>query len=153
MRNPASFNRARLIVFASSCALGAVGLAHAQTAPAPAPDDSLTWHGITLYGTIDIGLQYETHGAPFSDYYTPASKNIVQKYSREGVFGATGSNEGQTKLGLKGREPLGVGDWSGVFAAETVAPDSTDVVMVDIDDDGDLDALFATATGVVWLAR
>jgi predicted porin len=120
MRNPASFNRARPVVFAIFCALGAVGLAHAQAVNAPAPnDDSLSWRGITLYGTIDIGLQYETHGAPFSDYYTPASKNIVQKNSREGVFGATGSNEGQTKLGVKGLEPLLVGDWYGVFAAET----------------------------------
>jgi predicted porin len=118
MRIPASFRRARLTVFASSCVLGAVGLAHAQTVPAPAPDDSLTWLGITLYGTIDIGLQYESHGAPFSDYYTPASKNIVQKDSREGVFGATGSNAGQTKLGVRGLEPI-FGDWSGVFAAET----------------------------------
>ena len=121
MGNSASFRRARLIVFVSSCALGAFSLAQAQSADVPAPtsDDSLTWRGITLYGTIDIGIQYETHGAPFSDYYTPASKNIVQKDSREGIFGATGSNESQTKVGLKGLEPLGVGDLSGVFAAET----------------------------------
>jgi predicted porin len=101
-------------------ALGAAGLAHAQSAgtPAPAGDDSLTWHGITLYGTIDVGFQYESHGAPFSDYYTPASTNIVQKDSRESVFGATGSNLSQTKVGLRGLEPL-IGDWSGVFALET----------------------------------
>lgn len=101
-------------------ALSAAGLAHAQTAAAPASaaDNSLTWHGITLYGTIDIGLQYESHGAPFSDYYTPASTNIVQKDSRESVFGATGSNVGQSKIGLRGLEPI-AGDWSGVFALET----------------------------------
>jgi predicted porin len=99
-------------------ALSTVGLAHAQTAAAPPADDKLTWHGITLYGTIDIGLQYESHGAPFSDYYTPASTNIVQKDSRESVFGVTGSNSSQTKVGLKGLEPIG-GDWSGVFALET----------------------------------
>jgi len=98
-------------------ALSTVGLAHAQTAPAPAADDKLSWHGITLYGTIDIGLQYESHGAPFSDYYTPASTNIVQKDSRESVFGVTGSNFSQTKVGLRGLEPIG-GDWSGVFALE-----------------------------------
>ncbi|HEY6452877.1 MAG TPA: porin [Steroidobacteraceae bacterium] len=112
-------------------ALSAVGLAHAQSntgpsttaapatpvAPAPA-DEALTWHGITLYGAVDIGLQYESHGAPFSDYYTPASTNIVQKDSRESVFGVTGSNSSQTKVGLRGLEPIG-GDWSGVFALET----------------------------------
>jgi predicted porin len=99
-------------------ALTAAGVARAQTAPAPAADDKLTWHGITLYGTVDIGFQYESHGAPFSDYYTPASTNIVQKDSRESVFGATGSNLSQSKVGLRGLEPIG-GDWSGVFDVET----------------------------------
>jgi predicted porin len=101
-------------------ALSAAGLAHAQTATAPAPaaDDSLTWRGLTLYGTIDIGFQYESHGAPFSDFYTPASTNIVQKNGRESVYGATGSNLSQSKVGLRGLEPIG-GDWSGVFALET----------------------------------
>jgi hypothetical protein len=46
------------------------------------------------------------------------------------------------------------GQPSGMFAAEsTVAPGSTDVIMYDIDDDGVLDALFATPQGVQWLAR
>jgi hypothetical protein len=46
------------------------------------------------------------------------------------------------------------GQPDGAFAAEeTMAPGSTDVLMVDIDDDGDLDALFATPQGVQWLAR
>jgi predicted porin len=97
----------------------AAGLVQAQTAaPASVADDGLTWRGITLYGTIDIGLQYESHGAPFSDFYTPASTNIIQKPGREAVFGATGSNESQSKVGLRGREPI-AGDWSGVFAVET----------------------------------
>jgi predicted porin len=101
-----------------AAALAAAGVAHAQTAPAPSADDSLTWRGITLYGTIDIGLQYESHGAPFSDFYTPASTNIIQKTAHESVFGATGSNLSQTKVGLRGLEPI-AGDWSGVFALET----------------------------------
>jgi len=101
-------------------ALGAVGLARAQTSTATAPDanDSLTWRGITLYGNIDVGFQYESHGAPFSDFYTPASTNIVQKDSHESVYGMTGSNLSQSKVGLRGLEPI-VGDWSGVFALET----------------------------------
>jgi predicted porin len=99
-------------------ALGAVGLAHAQSAPAPDANDSLNWHGITLYGTVDVGFQYESHGAAFSDFYTPASTNIVQKNSHESVFGVTGSNFSQSKVGLRGLEPI-AGDWSGVFALET----------------------------------
>jgi predicted porin len=100
--------------------MSAVGVARAQIAAAPAApaDNSLSWHGITLYGTVDIGLQYESHGATFSDYYTPASTNIIQKTGHESVFGATGSNLSQTKIGLRGLEPI-AGDWSGVFAVET----------------------------------
>jgi predicted porin len=114
-RRPVAHHLLRSILLVA--ALGADGLAWAQTA-APAADDSLTWRGITLYGTIDIGVQYESHGAPFSDFYTPASTNIIQKNGREEVFGATGSNESQSKVGLRGREPI-AGDWSGVFALET----------------------------------
>ena len=50
--------------------------------------------------------------------------------------------------------PTWRGQPDGTFAAETTtAPIATDVVMVDIDDDGDLDAVLATAQGVQWLAR
>lgn len=109
---------AGLLVALSAAGLAHAQSAHAQSAAVPPPDDSLTWHGITLYGTVDIGFQHETHGAPFSDFYTPGSTNIVQKDSRESVSGATSSNLGQSKIGLKGVEPIAA-DWSGVFALET----------------------------------
>jgi predicted porin len=79
----------------------------------------LTWHGITLYGIVDVGLQYETHGAPFSDYFMASSADIVQKNSRRSIVGATSSNLSQSRIGLQGIEPLSFGDWSGVFKAET----------------------------------
>jgi len=93
-------------------------LAQQKTGPGITGDDSLTWHGITLYGVIDIGLQYDTHGAPFSDYRPAASANIVQKNSRQSVFGVTPSNMGQSRIGLHGIEPL-YGDWSAVFQVES----------------------------------
>jgi hypothetical protein len=67
---------------------------------------------------IDIGLQYDTHGAPFSDHRPADSGNIVQKNSRESVIGLTPSNIGQSRVGLQGIEPL-YGDWSAVFQVET----------------------------------
>ena len=45
------------------------------------------------------------------------------------------------------------GQPTGIFTNDSEVPAASDVVMVDIDDDGDLDALLATAQGVVWLAR
>ncbi len=101
------------------------GVAAAQSAsPGPAPvDTTLTWHGITLYGIVDIGLQYETHGAPFNDFHPAGSANIVQKNSRQSVTGLTPSNLSQSRIGLQGLEPL-AGDWSGVFKIETFSTQS-----------------------------
>jgi predicted porin len=93
-------------------------LAQQKTGPGISSDDALTFHGITLYGVVDIGVQYDTHGAPFSDYRPAASANIVQKNSRESVVGFTPSNMGQSRVGLQGIEPL-YADWSAVFRVET----------------------------------
>lgn len=103
---------------------GAAGVAGAQSAAAPAappaaaPDESLTWHGITLYGIVDIGLQNQTHGAPISDYFVAGSAEIVQKNSNKSVTGVTPSNLSNSRIGLQGNEPI-AGDWSGVFKLET----------------------------------
>ncbi len=99
------------------------GAAHAQTtsptaAPAPA-DQSLSWHGITLYGIIDVDYQYENHGAPFSDYFISGGSDIVQKNSNNAVQGITSNGMSQSRIGLQGNEPLGFMDWSGVFKLET----------------------------------
>jgi predicted porin len=105
------------------------GVAHAQTTTAPAnpgaasappPTSSgMTWHGITLYGIVDIGLQYDTHAAPFSDYFMAGSADIVQKNSQRSITGVTSNNLSQSRVGLQGNEPLMFGDWSGVFKLET----------------------------------
>src|SRR6202451_3100965 len=93
--------------------------AQQKTGPGLPEDDSLTWHGITLYGVLDVGVQYDTHSAPFTPYRPAASGNIVRQNSRdESVVGVTPSNMGQTRVGLQGIEPL-AGDWSAVFQAET----------------------------------
>jgi predicted porin len=102
--------------------LTATGVAQAQSTMGPIPqpaDGSLTLHGITLYGIVDIGLQYESHGAPFNDYFPAGSADIVQKNSNKSQFGATPSNLSQSRVGLQGLEALEVGDWYGVFKLET----------------------------------
>jgi predicted porin len=97
--------------------IGASGVAQAQLSSTP-NDDSLTFHGITLYGTVDVGVQNQTHGAPISDYFVAGSADIVQKNSNNAVTGVTPSNLSQSRIGLQGYEPI-VGDWAGVFKLET----------------------------------
>jgi predicted porin len=102
-----------------SAMLAVTGIAHAQSAAAPAADDSLTMHGITLYGLVDIGFQNQSHGAPISDYFPGGSADIVQKNSNKSITGVTPNNLSQSRVGLQGVEPLfGVGDWTGVFKLE-----------------------------------
>jgi len=101
----------------------AAALANAQTASTPAPSapaasDVLTYKGITLYGTVDLGLQYQTHGAPINDYFPAGSADIVQKNSNHSITGITPNNLSQSKIGLQGVESI-AGDWSGVFKLET----------------------------------
>src|ERR1700734_3310713 len=125
--------RAGTLMAASVLAiLAATTVAQAQNvgpAPANGGDDSLTWKGITLYGIVDIGLQYQSHGAPISDYFPPGSEEIIQKNSNKTVLGFTPSNLSQSRVGLSGKEPLPMtDDWSGVFRMETFFnPQSGDI--------------------------
>lgn len=94
------------------------GVAHAQSAPS-SEDSSLTWKGITLYGIVDIGLTYQTHGAPSSDYFPNGTYSVIQKYHGDhSVTAVTPNNLSQSRIGLSGNEPIG-GDWAGVFRLET----------------------------------
>src|SRR6202789_2877172 len=101
-------------------ALAAAVPARAQqkTGPGITGDDSLTWQGITLYGVIDIGVQYDTHSAPFTPYRPSASGNIVRQNSQQSVTGLTPSNMGQSRVGLQGIERLN-DEFSAVFQIET----------------------------------
>ena len=100
--------------------LAAAGVAQAQQSAQPAPvDESLTWHGITLYGIVDVDLQYETHGAPFNNYWFAGGSEIVQKNSNNSVSGLASNGMSQSRVGLQGKEPLHFMDWSAVFKVET----------------------------------
>jgi len=109
---------------ASSALLTVSAVALAQTTsqtalPAAVEDGGLTWHGITLYGIVDAAVQYETHGAPFNDYFISGGSDIVQKNSNNPVFGVTSSGMSQSRIGLQGNEPLHFLDFSGVFKLES----------------------------------
>jgi predicted porin len=107
------------------CALLLVGalstapaFAQQKTGPGVPADESLTWNGITLYGVIDAGIQYDTHSAPFTPYRPAASGNIVRANDYESPVGVTPSNMGQSRVGLQGTEHL-VSGLSAVFQVET----------------------------------
>jgi predicted porin len=86
-----------------------------KTAP---KSSSLTWFGVTLYGTVDMGVAYLTHGAPISSQWGPGLPYFVQNFSNHSIATVAGNGLSQSKVGLSGVEPFG-DDWSGVFRIET----------------------------------
>jgi predicted porin len=106
------------IFWAAAVMVSESALAQQKTGPGITGDDALTWNGITLYGVIDIGVQYDTHSAPFTPYRPAASGNIVRQNDSQSVIGLTPSNMGQSRVGLQGVEALNE-EWSAVFQVET----------------------------------
>jgi predicted porin len=73
---------------------------------AEAADDAISWHGITLYGTLDIGYAYQNHGAPLSqDMYTGLAY-MISKNSHEEIQSVAPNGLSQSKIGIKGNVPV-----------------------------------------------
>jgi len=90
----------------------------AAAAPAKKDTPALTFAGVTLYGTVDVGIAYMTHGAPLSQTWAPGLPYFVQNFSNHSILSAGPNGLSQSKVGLSGVEPLW-GDWTGVFRLET----------------------------------
>jgi hypothetical protein len=74
----------------------------------PLPD-ALTYKGVTLYGTIDIGYAYQTNGMPFSGAFYTGLNYANQKLSQGSVSAFTNNAMEQSKIGVKVQEDLGYG--------------------------------------------
>jgi len=120
------------ILLASAAAIALCGAAQAADLPvytkAPPPplapalvsctsavqfivtDCPLTYYGITVYGTIDMGVGYESHGAPFNKSIISGVTELVQKVSRPtGMWLQTPGGLTQSNIGIKGVEQIAPG--------------------------------------------
>jgi len=83
----------------------------------------LTWYGVTVYGIIDVGGTYQTHGTPSLDKNanTGASyllgNSSTNAVGRVAGFGLGPNGLSQSNIGVKWAEPVG-GGWSVVGQAE-----------------------------------
>ena len=96
------------------------GAASAQAATASKPDCSsfsnwfdasaaecpLSAYGITLYGTIDVGAGYESHGAPFNGDAKTGVGELISKINNGGRWQGVPSGLSQTSFGVKIREQI-----------------------------------------------
>jgi predicted porin len=117
------------ILLASTAAIALCGAAQAADLPvytrAPPPlsppplvsctsavqfivtDCPLTYYGITVYGTIDMGVGYESHGAPFNKNIISGVTELVQKTSRpNSMWLQTPGGLTQSNIGIKGKEAI-----------------------------------------------
>jgi len=74
----------------------------------------LTWNGITLYGTIDGGVTWLSHGAPFNGTSAVGADYIIQKFSNRAQWSLAPNGLTQSNIGIKGKEPLAAG-WTFIF--------------------------------------
>src|SRR5580698_807372 len=82
-----------------------------------ASDCALTWNGITLFGTYDIGVGWVSHGLPENGYnYEGAS--LINRNGNHSQFLIAPNNLSQTGLGIRAREQVMDG-WLVVFNAST----------------------------------
>ncbi|MGO8955114.1 MAG: porin [Rhodomicrobium sp.] len=77
----------------------------------PIPD-SLTWHGVTVYGALDLDYAYQTHGVPLSGPFYPGLEYNISGSKNAGkpISSLAESGLEQSKIGVKIEESLG-GGW------------------------------------------
>jgi len=135
--------KSMLVVSAAAGALAIVTAAQVQAAPVAPPPEArpaatsaaekaaadehpLTWHGITIYGSYDIGVGWVSHGLP-ENGYNYEGESLVNKNGGGSRFLIAQNNLSQTGLGIRGKEEFLPG-WSVVFNASTgINPQSGDL--------------------------
>jgi predicted porin len=82
-----------------------------------ASDCPLTWHGITLYGTYDIGVGWVSHGLP-ENGTNYEGESLVNRNGNHSQFLIAPNNLSQSGLGIRAKEEV-MDDWYVVFNAST----------------------------------
>jgi predicted porin len=75
------------------------------------PDGPITWHGVTFYGTVDVGYAYSEHGAPISGaFYNGADTTIFgSPFANRSISTLNNNALSLSNVGLKIEEQIGYG--------------------------------------------
>lgn len=108
----------KVFVPALAAAVGFAASAHAAdlgdlvSTKDPLPD-TISWHGITLYGTIDVGAAYQSHAAPQSGALYTGGLDTVAFGTKDLVLSNkvffSGNGLSQSFVGLKTEQELAYG--------------------------------------------
>jgi predicted porin len=81
-------------------------MSHQAAAGRIKPPPPLTWHGITFYGSVDVGAGYISHGAPLDATYGTGLPFTLQKFSNKPIFSDFNNGLSMSKIGLAIQEPI-----------------------------------------------
>ncbi len=85
----------------------------------PLPD-TLTWHGVTVYGAIDVGYAYQSHGVPFGGSFPQVLEYNIwnAKNANKTISSVAGDALQRSNIGLRIAEDIGLG-WQAVGKVAT----------------------------------
>jgi predicted porin len=69
----------------------------------------LTWYGVTLYGTVDMGFGYQTHGTPFDPNFPTGASYFLNKPNRQAEWSLAPNAMSQSFVGIKVDEQFAPG--------------------------------------------
>jgi predicted porin len=85
-------------------------------------DCQLTWSGVRVYGTLDMGATYQTHGTPFDPNFPTGASYLLGAggtgaTNRTPGFGLGPNAMSQSVIGISSKEPIAPG-WNFVSVNE-----------------------------------
>jgi predicted porin len=81
-------------------------------------DCPLSWWGITVYGVIDMGYGYSSHGANFNGAYPQGVAELIAKYSQGSKWQFVPNGLQRSNVGIKAKEEFAPG-WTFVGNVNT----------------------------------
>ena len=69
----------------------------------------LAYYGVRVYGVIDVGGGYQTHGAPWDPNFPQGSSYLVQKMNREAMWTQAPNALSRSHIGVLVDEPFAPG--------------------------------------------
>jgi predicted porin len=67
----------------------------------------LAWQGITVYGTIDAGAGWQSHGTPLDPLSAVSASYLIQKQNSSPLWTLAPNALTNSTIGIKGIEPIG----------------------------------------------
>ena len=114
MREVNISQRSLLAATISMCAMGVATPAFA--------DDTFTLAGVTIYGTVDVGVGHQSAGTPLNAYVPDGLEYQAFTTTRNFHGSQTTATESaieQSKLGIRVEEPTGLADVTAIAKLET----------------------------------